>query len=118
MPGYNRVNGTHMSDHGFLLTDVLKDDYDFSGFVVSDWWGTESTVGAATAGLDVEMPGDTDPYDGLLSGDSSNADAVSVELPHGMGEGTLFGDPLREAVESGDVDEATIDGKVRRSRPR
>jgi beta-glucosidase len=114
MPGYNRVNGTHMSDHGFLLTDVLKDEYDFNGFVVSDWWGTESTVGAATAGLDVEMPGDTNPYDDLLSGDSSNADAVSVELPHGMGKGALFGEPLRAAVESGDVDEATINEKVRR----
>jgi beta-glucosidase len=114
MPGYNRVNGTHMSDHDVLLSDVLKGEYDFDGFVVSDWWGTESTVGAATAGLDVEMPGDTNPYDDLLSGNSSEPDAASIELPHGMGEGALFGEPLREAVENGDVDEATIDEKVRR----
>lgn len=114
MPAYNRVNGTHMSDHDVLLSAVLKDEYDFDGFVVSDWWGTESTVGAATAGLDVEMPGDTDPYDDLLSGDSDGADTASIELPHGMGEGALFGEPLREAIESGDIDEATIDEKVRR----
>ena len=114
MPGYNRVNGTHMSDHEFLLSDVLKGEYDFDGFVVSDWWGTESTVGAATAGLDVEMPGDTDPYDDLFSGDADDSDDSSIELPRGMGESALFGEPLREAVGNGDVDEATIDEKVRR----
>lgn len=114
MPAYNRVNGTHMSDHRFLLSDVLKGEYDFDGVVVSDWWGTESTVGAATAGLDVEMPGDTNPYDDLISGDFDDADTASVELPHGMGEDALFGEPLRKAVESGDVDETTVDDKVRR----
>ena len=37
MTAYNRVNGTHMSDHRRLLTEVLKGEWDFSGFVVSDW---------------------------------------------------------------------------------
>ena len=47
MTAYNRVNGTHMSDHRRLLTEVLKGEWDFSGFVLSDWWGTESAIGAA-----------------------------------------------------------------------
>lgn len=118
MTAYNRVNGTHMSDHSSLLRDVLKDEYGFDGFVVSDWWGTESSIGAASAGLDVEMPGIGTPYEDVLSGVlPDDADPETIELPDilpAMDEGGLFGEPLREAVETGEIDEAIIDEKVRR----
>lgn len=116
MPGYNRVNGTHMSDHRVLLSDVLKDEYEFDGFVVSDWWGTESTVGAASAGLDVEMPGVSfaDRQSEELPDDTDPEDIDFPETLPDMHEGGLFGEPLREAIEVGDVDEETINEKVRR----
>nr|WP_249191453.1 glycoside hydrolase family 3 C-terminal domain-containing protein [Halorubrum ruber] len=57
MSSYNRVNGTYASEHEWLLTDVLKGEWGFDGYVVSDWFGTESVVDSANAGLDLQMPG-------------------------------------------------------------
>ncbi|WP_096393281.1 beta-glucosidase [Halorubrum trapanicum] len=57
MSSYNRVNGTYASEHERLLTDVLKGEWGFDGYVVSDWFGTESVVDSANAGLDLQMPG-------------------------------------------------------------
>ncbi len=85
MCSYNRVNGTYACQNKYLLTDVLKNDFGFKGFVVSDWGATESTVPAALAGLDVEMPGD----------DS-------------------FGAPLKKAVESGQVPESRLNDMIHR----
>lgn len=59
MCSYNKVNGTYACENDYLLNQVLKKDFDFKGFVVSDWGGTHSTVKAALAGLDNEEPGDT-----------------------------------------------------------
>ena len=56
MMAYNRVNGTHCSQHAELI-GILKDDWQYDGVVVSDWYGVDDTVGAANAGLDLEMPG-------------------------------------------------------------
>ena len=63
----------------------------FEGFVVSDWHGTESTVGAATGDLDLEMPGVPD-----------------------VSRGGLFGEPLAEAIESGAVPGTRLDDMVER----
>jgi len=86
MSAYNKVNGTPASDSHQLLTAILKEEWGFEGFVISDWYGTRSTVGAANAGLDLEMPGPPKHFGGALS----------------------------KAVEAGDVDPATIDDKVTR----
>ncbi|MEN8585065.1 glycoside hydrolase family 3 C-terminal domain-containing protein [Burkholderia sp. RS01] len=53
---YNRVNGTHCAQHAELI-GILKNDWKYDGVVVSDWFGVDDTVGAANAGLDLEMPG-------------------------------------------------------------
>lgn len=58
MCSYNKVNGDWACENSYLLTDVLKKDWGFKGFVLSDWGGTHSTVKAAVAGLDNEEPGD------------------------------------------------------------
>ena len=58
MCSYNRVNGDYSCENSWLLNDVLKKDFHFKGFVLSDWGATHSTVKAALAGLDQEMPGD------------------------------------------------------------
>jgi beta-glucosidase len=57
MCSYNRVNGDFSCENKWLLTDVLKKDWQFPGFVVSDWGGTHSTEKASAAGLDNEEPG-------------------------------------------------------------
>ena len=75
MCSYNRVNGDYACENDWLLNQVLKRDFGFKGWVLSDWGGTHSTVKAALAGLDQDMPGD-DGY---------------------------FGDALRQAVEHGEV---------------
>lgn len=56
MSSYNKYKGVYNGENHYLLRDVLKDEWDFDGFVVSDFvWGTRSTVDAANNGLDVEM---------------------------------------------------------------
>lgn len=56
MSAYNKFRGVHCGQNGHLLKDILKKEWDFDGFVVSDFvWGVRDTVGSATNGLDVEM---------------------------------------------------------------
>jgi len=138
MTAYNRVNGTHMSEHGDLVTDVLKEEFGFDGFVVSDWYGTESTAAAANAGLDLEMPGvsmqammtpamedDTDIDDGGdLDGERSDepADEMPEEMDFGELEGGMpdpenydqFGAALGEAIDAGEVPESRLDDMAAR----
>ncbi|WP_254278895.1 beta-glucosidase family protein [Haloarcula marina] len=106
MTAYNRVNGTHMSDHERLVGDVLKDEWGFGGYVVSDWYGLETTVGAANAGLDVEMPGiPVEPDEG------------EFEWPDGIPDAThagLFGEPLGAAIDDGSVPPERLDDMARR----
>ena len=59
MTAYNKVNGLHAADHGWLLNDVLRAEWGFDGVVMSDWFGLHSTVEGIRAGLDLEMPGPT-----------------------------------------------------------
>ncbi len=59
MSAYNKVNGLHAADHGWLLTQVLREEWGFDGVVMSDWFGSHSTVEGVVAGLDLEMPGPT-----------------------------------------------------------
>ncbi|RAK28713.1 beta-glucosidase [Actinoplanes lutulentus] len=56
MCAYNRINGVHASQHRWLLTDVLRDEWGFDGVVVSDWGAVGDRVAALAAGLDLEMP--------------------------------------------------------------
>jgi beta-glucosidase len=86
MASYNKVNGTYASENRWLLTDLLKKEWNYRGFVVSDWGATHSTVAAANAGLDLEMPGPA----------------------------KFFGDKLLAAVKAGQVSEAQLDDNARR----
>jgi beta-glucosidase len=56
MSAYNKLNGAYCSENRPLLRDLLKDEWGFDGFVVSDWYAAQSTVDSALAGMDVEMP--------------------------------------------------------------
>ena len=84
MTAYNRVNGVWCSEHIELLRHILRDDWGFDGFVVSDWFAAGSTVASAHAGLDLEMPG----------------------------PGRFFGPALAEAVRAGLVDQKVLDTRA------
>jgi beta-glucosidase len=85
MCSYNRVNGDFACENKYLLTDVLKKDWKFPGFVISDWGGTHSTEKASAAGLDNEQPGEF-----------------------------FYGDKYKEAVKAGLISMAELDDHVRR----
>lgn len=57
MCAYNKVNGSYCSEHHQLLVDILKDEWGFEGFVVSDWGAVHDRVESLRGGLDLEMPG-------------------------------------------------------------
>jgi len=86
MDSYNLTNGLHMTQNGYLNTDVAKMEWGFAGIMMSDWDATYDGVAAANGGLDLEMP-----------------------RGKFMNRATLL-----PAVKAGTVSEATIDDKVRR----
>jgi beta-glucosidase len=66
MSAYNRLNGTFMTENRQLLSQVLKAEWGFDGMVMSDWGAIHTTVEAANAGLDLEMPGPARYYGEML----------------------------------------------------
>ena len=85
MTAYNSVNGTTMTEHRYLVNEVLRGEWGFDGFNVSDWMAARSTVADIEGGLDVAMPGPT----------------------------TVYGEKLAAAVRAGEVTESKVDDAVR-----
>ena len=56
MCSYNRINGVYASENPWLLTDVLRKEWGFEGYVMSDWGAVSDRVAGVAAGLDLEMP--------------------------------------------------------------
>ena len=81
MCSYNRINGVYASENPWLLTDVLRDEWGFDGYVVSDWGAVSNRVAGVAAGLDLEMPS----------------------------SGGVNDKKIVEAVKSGTLDEARLD---------
>ncbi len=84
MTAYNRLNGPHCSEHHQLITEILRGEWGYEGFVLTDWLSAGSTVGSSAAGLDLEMPG----------------------------PGAFYGKLLGDAVAAGEVPEAELDAHV------
>ncbi|GAA1580935.1 glycoside hydrolase family 3 C-terminal domain-containing protein [Actinomadura kijaniata] len=86
MASYNKINGVHATENRWLLTEVLRQEWGFTGAVISDWGAVHDRVAALAAGLDLEMPGD---------GGVTDAQVVA-------------------AVRAGELDEALVDQAVAR----
>jgi beta-glucosidase len=56
MCSYNQINGVYSCENNHLLNDILKTDWSFAGFVMTDWWANSDTVQGPLAGLDQEQP--------------------------------------------------------------
>src|SRR5579871_1097766 len=85
MCSYNRVDGNYACENKWLLTDVLKKDWSYKGFVLTDWGAAHSAAKASAAGLDHEEPG-----------------------------WIFYGDELKKEVESGTVPQAELNDHVHR----
>jgi beta-glucosidase len=79
MSSYNRLNGTFTSENEWLLTTVLRQQWGYTGIVMSDWFGSHTTAETINAGLDLEMPGP--PRDrGQKLIDAVNAGEISAAV--------------------------------------
>ena len=86
MCSYNRVNGVYASENPWLLTDVLRKEWGFEGYVMSDWGAVSNRVAGVAAGLDLEMPS----------------------------SGGFNDQRIVDAVRAGELDEAVVDQAVER----
>ncbi|MET8990398.1 glycoside hydrolase family 3 C-terminal domain-containing protein [Nonomuraea wenchangensis] len=77
MAAYPRVNGRYCAENRHLLTEILRDEWRFAGWVMSDWGGTRSGVPSIEAGLDMEMPSGA-RFSGLAAAVASGRLAGSV----------------------------------------
>lgn len=84
MCSYSLINGTFACENAYL-NDILKKEFNFDGFITSDWGATHSTVASANAGMDMQMPDDS-----------------------------FFGTALKQAVQSGQVPQSRLDDMVSR----
>jgi beta-glucosidase len=82
MSAYNKINGVDCALNHRLLTEILRDEWGFDGFVVSDWGAAYDRIAALKAGNDLEMPG---PQDAQV---------------------------IVDAVRRGELDEAVLDARI------
>lgn len=105
MSAYNKLNGVYCAENPFLLKDVLQEEWDFKGFVVSDWGSTYSTGATVNAGMDLEMPGGEPMKAWLKRPKTQQA---------GNGGGWLVPEKVLPEISAGKISAATIDDNVGR----
>lgn len=93
MTAYNKVNGVYAGENDIIINEILKGDWNFPGWVMSDWGAVHSTEKAALAGLDQES---------------------GIELDEKLNGAIFFTDRLKDAVVEGRVPEARLDDMVAR----
>ena len=99
MGAYNQYKGQQCCHNQYLLNDILKQDWQFDGVVISDWGGVHNTEQAANFGLDLEMGTWTD---GLSQGKTNAYDNY------------YLAEPLLKKIKKGEINIKVVDDKVRR----
>jgi beta-glucosidase len=100
MASYNRINGVFASENSWLLTDVLREEWNYDGVVVSDWGAVHDPVASLKAGLDLRMPGRPDDPRILEAAESGKIDKeldrtlVRLKLLAERTETTHQGEPV------------------------
>ncbi len=103
MSAYNKVNGVNCSENAPLLDDILRREFGFKGFVVSDWRSTYSTAAPLIAGLDLEMPGGKEA-EAALAADAAHLTGISGSW--------MTIDKVVAEVKEGRLSEAILDRNV------
>lgn len=96
MGAYNKVNGQHSTHHKYLINQVLKKDFGFTGIVISDWAAVHNTKEALLYGTDIEMGTDI------------------PQLPNPNYDAFYLADSALAIIRRGEVEEKVVDEKVRR----
>lgn len=107
MSSYNKINGVYTSQDPWLLTDVLRTEWGFSGAVVSDWGGVEDRVAAVAAGLDLQMPGDGGREDAKVVQAVTRGDLDIAAVDRAAGNVAALAakiDAARQPIDAFDVD--------------
>ncbi len=102
MSAYNKVNGEYSANNTYLLTDILRNEWGFTGFVTSDWvYGTRDGIGSIKAGLNAEMPfqnhySDENIKEGIEAGEITEEDidrliveSLSTRLRYAMADDSM-----------------------------
>ncbi|QNQ08887.1 beta-glucosidase [Sphingomonas alpina] len=125
MASYNKLNGTYAGENRWLLADVLKTEWGFKGFVVSDWGATHTTAKAINAGLDLEMPGPPQHFGAKLLAAAKAGEVTPAQIDEtarrmvrlivrsGVIEGTagtggMVGGPAHAAISQRAAEEAIV----------
>jgi len=117
MSAYNKVNGEYSANNKYLLTDILRDEWGFTGFVTSDWvYGTRDGIGSIRAGLNAEMPfqnhySDENIKEGIQAGKITEEDidrlvveSLSTRLKYAMADDSMeYGKELIAGKEHTDL---------------
>lgn len=103
MSSYNAVNGVFSTQNKYLLTDILRNEWGFNGFVMSDWWAVKDPIAALKAGNDLIMPGVYKGPSPMPSMIKELYTIASAPLP----------DFIIKAVQNGSIKERTLDSRVR-----
>lgn len=85
MCAYNKLNGIWCSENKYLLNDILKEEWNYDGLVISDWGAVHDIAKALAAGLDLEMP---------------NNATIETQLKSGLEKGTVTMEDIDRALES------------------
>jgi beta-glucosidase len=102
MCSYNKINGVYASENRWLLTDVLRLDWGFTGAVVSDWGAVSDRVAGVAAGMDLEMPGSAGRTDAQVVEAVRNGDLSGGLVQQSVERVLALTDLVQDA--SGDLD--------------
>jgi beta-glucosidase len=115
MSAYNRLDGEFCAENRRLLTGILRDEWGFDGFVVSDWFGVHDAVGAANAGLSLEMPGPVRVYGKKLAAAVERGEVAEEQVDRLVRDLLVLANRVRADERSADEPEESVDDPAERA---